>query len=70
MASQPTGLADGLWAAVRALPPESRERFIERMIADHAFRRELEDILDLAVARERAHEPTRPLGDVLAEIES
>ncbi len=70
MAIQPNGLADGLWAAVRALPPESRERFIERMIADHAFRREIEDLLDLAVARERAHEPVRSLDDVLAEIET
>lgn len=70
MASQPKGIADGLWAAVRALPPESREQFIERMIADHAFRQELEDILDLALVQERVHEPARPLGDVLAEIES
>lgn len=70
MASQPKGIADGLWAAVQALPPESRERFIERMIADRAFRQELEDILDLAVARERVHEPARPLDDVLTEIET
>ncbi len=70
MAIQPNGLADGLWAEVRALPPEFRERFIERLIADHAFRREIENLLDLAVARERAHEPVRSLDDVLAEIET
>lgn len=70
MVSQPKGLADELWAAVQALPPESRERFIERMIADHAFRQELEDFLDLEVAQERAHEPVRSLSDVLAEIET
>lgn len=70
MASQSEELADGLWTAVRALPSRSREQFIERMIADHAFRQELEDLMDLAVARERAHEPARPLGEVLAEIEA
>lgn len=70
MASQATKLADGLWTAVRVLPPESRERFIERMIADPAFRQELDDILNLAIARERAHEPARSLDDVLAEIEA
>lgn len=70
MAIHPEGLADGLWAAVRALPPESRGRFIEQMIADHAFRQELEDLFDLAVARERAQEPVRSLSDVLAEIET
>ncbi len=70
MVSQPRGLADGLWTAVRALPAESREQFIERMIADRAFRQELEDLLDLVVARERAHEPVRSLDDVLAEIET
>ena len=70
MASQSKELADGLWAAVRALPPRSREQFIERMIADSAFRQELEDLMDMAVARERAHEPARSLDEVLADIKA
>jgi hypothetical protein len=69
VATHMNGVADGLWAAFRALPPDSRERFMQQMLADRASREELEDLLDLEVARERAHEPTRPLDDVLAEIE-
>lgn len=69
MATHMNSVADGLWAAFRALPPDSRERFMEQMIADRTSRKELEDLLDQEVARERAHEPVRPLDDVLAEIE-
>lgn len=61
---------DVLWTAFRALAPESRDRFLEQMVADVALRQELEDVLDLAVARERASEPVRPLDDVRREIES
>jgi len=67
--AQSQGVADGLWTAFRALPRASRELFLERMVADVALRRELEDSLDLAVARERSTEPVRPLDEVLAELE-
>lgn len=63
------GVADGLWTAIRALPPDSRERLLEHLISDQTFRQELEDLLDLQLANERMHEPTRPLEDVLSEIE-
>lgn len=59
---------NGLWTAFRALPRASREQFLERMVADAALRQELDDFLDLAVARERSEEPVRPLDEVLAEI--
>lgn len=67
--AEPAVSVDALWTAFRALPPESRDRFMERMVADAALRRELEDVLDLAVAEERAREPVRPLDEVLSEIE-
>ena len=65
--AQPASSVDVLWGTLRALPRESRERFMDRLVADAALREELEDALDLAVARERANEPVRPLGDVLRE---
>lgn len=41
---------------------------MERLVAEPRLREELEDLLDAAVASERASEPTRPLDDVLAEV--
>ena len=60
---------DTLRATFRALPSEERDQFMERVIADAILREELEDLLDLAVVRERAGEQTRRLADVLAELE-
>jgi hypothetical protein len=62
------GDPDGLWDAFRALPSQSRERFIERLMADQAVRQDLDDLFDLHLANERIHEPARPLDDVLAKI--
>jgi len=67
--AQAQGTAEGVWAALRALPRTSREEFLERVVADAALREEVEDLLDLAVARERADEPVRPLDEVLAKLE-
>ena len=60
--------AEGVWTAFRALPRTSREAFLERSVTDTAFREELEDFLDLTLARERADEPVRPLDEVLADL--
>jgi hypothetical protein len=58
-----------VWRAFWALPPASRNEFLERLVNDDMLRQELEDLLDLALARERSLGPTRPLEEVLAEIE-
>ena len=65
--SAPT--VDTLWATLQALPRASRNRFLEKVVADARMRRELEDLLDLALAHERSKEPVRPLDAVLAEID-
>ncbi len=59
---------DMVWTAFRALPPEARDRFVEKMVADVALREELEDLLDTQMANERLDEPVRPLDDVLDEL--
>lgn len=56
--------------AFNALPAETREKVIEKMLADAALREEVEDLLDLEVVRERYNEPTRPLDDVLSELDN
>lgn len=57
-----------VWRAFWALPPASRNEFLERLVNDETLRQELEDLFDLALARERSREPARPLEEVLAEI--
>ncbi len=59
---------DMVWTAFRALPPEARDRFVEKMVADVALREELEDLLDAQWANERLDEPVRPLDDVLGGL--
>ncbi|HET7481206.1 MAG TPA: hypothetical protein VFJ72_16995 [Rubrobacteraceae bacterium] len=60
--------AEVFWTAFTALPAETREKVIEKMLADSVLREEVEDLLDLEVVRERSSEPARPLDDVLAEL--
>jgi hypothetical protein len=60
---------EAIWAAFRAMPRESREKLIERMLADAVVRDEIEDLMDIALAEQRRGEPTRPLDQVLAEID-
>jgi hypothetical protein len=60
--------AEVFWTAFNALPPDARNKFMEKMVADSSLREELEDLLDLDVAVERSSEPTRPLDEVLAEL--
>ncbi len=75
---------DTVWNAFRALSPEARDRFVERLVADTALREELEDVMDVQMATERLEEledvmdvqmaterldePVRPLDDVLDEL--
>lgn len=61
--------AEVFWTAFSALPRETRDRFMEKMLADPALREDLEDLLDLEVASERSDEPARPLDEVLAELD-
>ncbi|MGH2561433.1 MAG: hypothetical protein ACRDJH_20405 [Thermomicrobiales bacterium] len=61
--------ATEMWSTFKSLSSDTRDEFIGLMIADPVVREELEDLLDLDIARERSHEPVRPLEDVLAEIE-
>ncbi len=59
---------DTVWNAFRALSPEARDRFVERLVADATLREELEDLMDARMATERLDEPVRPLDDVLDEM--
>ena len=59
--------ADVFWTAFMAMRAEERRAFLERLIGDPRLR---EDLLDAAVIEERRGEPTRPLEEVLAEIEA
>lgn len=61
--------AEVFWTAFSALPPEARDRFMEKMLADPALREELEDLLDMEIVEERSGESTRPLDDVLEELD-
>ena len=61
--------AEVFWIAFSALNREARDKFMEKVVADPKLREELEDLLDLRVAVERSGEPTRPLDEVLAELD-
>ncbi len=61
--------AEVLWTAFLALPPKTRDKFMEKVVCDPALREELEDLLNLDIAVKRSDEPTRPLDEVLAELD-
>ena len=63
--SAATTKIDRLSTDFRELPQESRDAVLIRLAGDPAVREELEDLLEIAVATERASEPARPLQDVL-----
>ena len=62
-------MAEVFWTAFSALPQEMRGKFVEKMLADPVLREEIEDLLDLEIVSERSGEPTRPLDEVLAELD-
>ncbi len=55
--------------AFTALNREARDEFMTKLLADPELREELEDLLALEIAAERSGEPTRPLDEVLAELD-
>jgi len=52
-------------AEIKALPAEERERVIEFLVSDQELREDLEDSLLLESRRD---EPSRPLEDVLRDL--
>lgn len=55
-----------LVAEFRALQPGEREEVLRLLLADPELREDLQDSLTI---EERRHEPSRPLNDVLADLE-
>ena len=52
------------WTAFRALPKKAREAIVERLLDDKEFR---EELMDIAILEQRAHEPSRSLDNYLAD---
>ncbi len=59
--------AEVFWTAFKALPRKEQDAVVIRLAEDKRLR---EDLVDIAVALERKDEPTRPLANVLQEIET
>jgi len=59
--------AEVFWTAFKALPRKEQDAVVIRLAKDKKLR---EDLFDIAIAMERENEPTRPLADVLKEIET
>jgi hypothetical protein len=47
-----------------------RDKFLERLLDDQRILEEIEDLLDFATVADRRNEPTRPIEDVLAQLEA
>lgn len=58
--------AEVFWTAFKALPRKEQDAVVVRLAEDKKL---CEDLVDIAIALERKGESTRPLVDVLAEIE-
>jgi hypothetical protein len=56
--------AEIFWMAFRGLPKKEKQSVIERLLKDKEF---MEDLIDLAILKQRRKEPSRPLEDYLAE---
>jgi len=56
-----------LVAEFRALPPNEREEVLRLLVADRELREDLQDSLTIEARRS---EPSRPLNDVLADLET
>ncbi len=59
--------AEVFWTAFKTLPRKEQDAVVVRLAEDKNLR---EDLFDIAIALERKDEPTKPLADVLAEIEA
>jgi len=64
--TQSEAFVEVFWTAFKSLSQEQQDRFIHRLLQDEQF---AEDIDDILVAYRRRNEPTRPLDDVLNEIQ-
>jgi len=59
-------LVEVFWTAFRALSKPQQEAFIQRLLEDEEL---FEDVANIIVAQSRRSEPTRPLDEVLQEME-
>ncbi len=66
--AQATLTLDQVWTDFRALSPESRVAFLQRILTTEELRDELEDASDLLHIAERRDEPTIPFDEVMAGI--
>lgn len=55
---------EAFWTAFRALSKKDRAVVMERLLADSEFR---EDLIDLAILKQRAKEPSRSIEEYLAQ---
>jgi hypothetical protein len=56
--------AEVFWMALKSLPKKEGESVVGKLLQDKEF---MEDLIDIAVIRQRRKEPSRPLEDYLAE---
>ena len=59
--------AEVFWTAFKALSTKEQDAVMMRLVQGKKLR---EDLIDIAIALERKDEPTRPLKEVLQEIET
>ena len=59
--------AEVFWTAFKALSRKEQDAVVARLAQDKRLRK---DVIDIAIATERANNPTRPLKQVLEEIQS
>ena len=59
--------AEVFWMAFRGLPKKEKQSVIERLLKDKEF---MEDLIDIAILRQRREEPSRPLAEYLAETKN
>lgn len=64
MISTHEAIAEVYWTAFQALPKNEREAVISRFLENPEFR---EDVMDIAVIRQRQNEPSRPLKAYITE---
>ena len=55
---------EAFWTAFRALSKKDRAVIMERLLSDSEFR---EDLIDLAILKQRAKEPSRSIEEYVAQ---
>ena len=56
--------AEVFWLAFKSLSKRDQHAIVERLLTEKDFR---EDLIDISTVEQRRNEPSRPLGDYLAE---